>query len=231
MGGAALTGMLSGGALAGDWPEIKQVSFSADNARVLVQTAWQQDGSGFSRASLGLFDTATGRALLRLNSFSENPEVTPAQLLGRMTQGQTQRLKQAGLLGRPANQPRFVATVPGRTLPQPQWSDAVRAGQSKTYSVFLWSRNVPIELKVQPSKVACAYAGLLPAGERPATFTLKVNGQTIPTPQTPAVECAARYTLDRVDLSGNRVLLTVRAYAPGFEGPNAMPVFLAATLR
>ena len=225
-----LGGVLGGLALAGDWPEVRRVSFSADNARVLVQTGWVQDGSGFPRASLGLFDTATGRTLLRLNSFSEHPDTTPAQLLGRMTQGQTQRLKQAGLLDRPASQPRFVGPTP-RPFPQPQWSDAVRAGQSKTYSVFLWSRNVPVELKVQPSKVACAYAGLLPAGEGPATFTLKVNGQTIPTPQTPAVECAARYTLDRVDLSGNRVLLTVRAYAPGFEGPNAMPIFLAATLR
>lgn len=228
MGGAALAGVLSGGALAGDWPEIKQVSFSADNARVLVQTAWQQDGSGFSRASLGLYDTGTGRALLRLNSLSQSPDLTPTALLERLTQGQKQRLAQVGLLERPVSKPRFVAATPS---PQPQWSDAVRAGQSKTYSVFLWSRNVPIELKVQPSKVACAYAGLLPAGEGPATFTLKVNGQTIPTPQNPAVECAARYTLDRVDLSGNRVLLTVRAYAPGFEGPNAMPIFLAATLR
>ena len=131
-------------------------------------------------------------------------------------------------LSPPNSQPRFA--LPPR-VQSPAWTEALAAGQSRTTPVFLWSKKVPITLSVRRSNAPCAYPGLLPPGEGPATFTLKVNTQVLRTPSTPAVPCAARYALERVDLSGNRVLITVRAYGPGFEGPNATPVFIAATLR
>jgi predicted secreted protein len=34
-----------------------------------------------------------------------------------------------------------------------------------------------------------------------------------------------------VDVQGNRALFTLRALTPGFEGPDAVPVFVAALLR
>ncbi|MFC5847660.1 DUF2259 domain-containing protein [Deinococcus petrolearius] len=43
--------------------------------------------------------------------------------------------------------------------------------------------------------------------------------------------CAARFRLGRMDVRGHRMLLTVRAYRPGFEGPDAPPMFVAARLR
>ena len=50
---ALVTGALLGEtALAGDWPVVRQVSFSADSRRVLVLTGHVQDGSGFPEATL-----------------------------------------------------------------------------------------------------------------------------------------------------------------------------------
>ena len=70
-------------------------------------------------------------------------------------------------------------------------------------------------------------------GAVPAGFRLSVNGQVVfQDAALPADRrCAAGYTLERVDVQGNRALLTVRAYVPGFEGPDAEPVFVAVTLN
>lgn len=225
---ALVTGALLGEtALAGDWPVVRQVNFSADSRRVLVLTGHVQDGSGFPEATLHLLDTGTGRTLSRQSLTSQDPAVTPSDLLGRLLRTQSARLQAAGIDPARASKPRYVAPAP--TLPR--WSDALKAGESRTQPVFLWSRPVPFVLKVQRTAAACAFPDLLPGGERPARYTLSVNGQVVSAPGAPAAPCAARYLLERVDLRGNRVLVTLRAYQPGFEGPTALPVFVAATLR
>ena len=76
------------------------------------------------------------------------------------------------------------------------------------------------------------------AAEICAAGRVRVNGQVIHTdpltptrPATHPLNCAAGYTVERVDVQGNRVLVTLRALTPGFEGPDAVPVYVAATLR
>lgn len=224
---AVTAALLGSAAWAGNWPAVRQVSFSADNRRVLVLTGYVQDGSGFPQAALHLLDTGTGRTLFQQVRRSEDTSVTPSALLGQLLRSQASRLKAAGINPARSNRPRFLGPQP--TFPQ--WTDALQSGQSRTQPVFLWSRPVPFVLKVQRVAAPCAYPGLLPEGEGPTTFSLSVNGQVIAAPRMPAVPCTARYLLDRVDLSGNRVLVTLRAYGPGFEGPEATPVFVAATLH
>lgn len=226
--GAAL---LSGIAQAGDRPSVSHVSFSPDNSRVMVVTEWVQDGSGFPQSRLQVFDTAQGRSLLRVSSYSQNPSATPQSLSTQMLGNQAAKLRAAGLWNRPKSRPKLA---PKASSLLPNWAEALRPGQNKTYSVFLWSRPVPITLRVKAGgSCPISLGGLLPNGERSASVSVDVNGQVIPVPASAlaAAPCAARFTLDRVDLSGNRVLLTLRAYSPGFEGPNATPIFLAATLK
>lgn len=115
----------------------------------------------------------------------------------------------------------------------PVWSEGIAAGSSRTTPARLWTRPVPLRLSVRPLPSPCPYPGLLPPGERPAGFTLTVRDQVIHSDRTlpPGRECAARYALDRAYVQGNRAVFIVRAYTPGFEGPNADVVPVAARLR
>jgi len=139
-------------------------------------------------------------------------------------------LRTSGLQPGRVSAARFNRVYP--TL-SPQWSDAAAAGQTRLTSVALWSRPVPVRLEVYGLTSTCPYPDLLPAGATPAGFRLTVNTQTVHRDITLPGErrCAGGYTLERVDVQGNRALLTVRSYGPGFEGPDATPVFIAVTLR
>lgn len=219
---------LSAVASAGNRPEVTQVSFSPDHTRALALVKWQEDGSGFSNAHLNVLEVSTGRTLRRVRAQSQGI-LTPDALLGRIQQNHADYLRASGLGSPLVSKPRYQRVLSGA----PRWTEAIGAGLSQTQQVFLWSRNVPVTLQVTRGKQGCSEAGrgLLPAGDTPATFSLDVNGQTLRPQTDAALPCATRYALDRVDLSGNRVLITVRAYLPGFEGPDALPVFVSGILR
>lgn len=203
---------------------VNHVRFSATSSRVMALTSGALDGSGFGRASLDVLSTATGTLLYgtRLTA-----DALPNDLRSSLLS--TSPLPAYGLVPGAVLPARYNRVYP---QPYPQWSDGLGAGQSGITPVALWSVPVPVRLEVYPLPSSCPYGGLLPAGESPAGFKLTVNTQTIHQDFTlPAGRnCAARYSLERVDLRGNRVLITVRAYGPGFEGPDAAAVFVAATL-
>ncbi|CAM3236256.1 DUF2259 domain-containing protein [Deinococcus saxicola] len=116
------------------------------------------------------------------------------------------------LLG-PGNAPSgFSLTVNTQTIHQ----DLIRiALNSRTY------RKAPYVLPYHAVRIFCS-----------SFQSVKVSTLTAIRISLPAARaCAARYSLERVDVRGNRVLITVRAYGPGFEGPDATLVFIAAKLR
>lgn len=92
---------------------------------------------------------------------------------------------------------------------------------------------VPIRLEVSALPPNGLSPDSLPAGARPAGVRLSVKAQTVHRDLALPVyrRCAAGYTLERVDVHGNRALLTVRSHGPGFEGPDAARVLIAVTLR
>ena len=213
-------------ALAANRPEVTRVAFSPGGARVLVLTRQVLDGSGFPEARLVVLDTATGRTLRDRTLSDQTPGVTPAALETRVLRAEQARLKGWDLWPGRTSVPRYRAPA----SPFPAWSEGIGAGQSRRVLAPLWSRPVPLVLDVRASGAACDYPELLPGGAVPAAFTLRVGGQRV-TAQVRLPGCAARFRLDRVDVQGDRALLTVRAYRPGFEGPDALPVFVAARLR
>lgn len=187
-----------------------------------------QDGSGFSVAAVTALDTATGRPLVHASARSETESVSAvvAGLLGR----EGARLARLGLRPGRVARPVYARTAP---VHAPLWTEGLRAGSSATVPVRLWTRPVPVRLTVRSLPPGCRFPDLLPTGEGPAGFTLTVNGQTVRTDRLlPAGRaCAARYALERVYVQGNRAVFIVRAFTPGFEGPNAEVVVVAARLR
>ncbi|WP_043801876.1 DUF2259 domain-containing protein [Deinococcus gobiensis] len=209
---AALLGLP---ALAANRPEVTRVAFSPDGARVLVLTRQVLDGSGFPEARLTVLDTATGRTLRDRTLTDQTPGATPAGLEAQVLRGEQARLKGWNLWPGRLSVPRYLA--PASRVPN--WNAGIGAGQTRRVQVTLWSRPVPVDLSVR--------AG----GALPTTFALRVGGQRVATGGLRLPTCAVRFRLDRVDVQGNRALLTVRALRPGFEGPDDLPVFVAVTLR
>lgn len=215
-------------ARAGDRLDVLRVAFSPYGTRALVVTGGAQDGSGFSVAALTALNTGSGQTLLRADLRSETRPVpaTVNVLLAR----ERPRLLPLNLVPGQTATPVYARAFPVRA---PQWSEGLRAGQSATTLVRLWSQPVPVHLSVQALPSRCPYPEMLPPGERPAGFTLKVRNQTVHADRVlpPGRACAARYQLDRVYVKGNRAVFILRAYTPGFEGPNAEVVTVAARLR
>lgn len=215
---------LSATALAGDRLSVTRVAFNADGSRALVMVQGQQDGSGFPVAELHLLNTATGRTwTFRAQGKSEGQ--SSPQLMTDLLAGQKNTLRQLGYQSGKTSAARYQRPTPATA---PTWNEGVGAGQAQQTSVKLWTQAVPITLQVQAAQTPCPHPELLPAGQLPARFTLSVRGQQV---AATAVPCAARYSLERVDVKGNRAVFSVRAYTPGFEGPDAQPLFLAVTLR
>ncbi|PNY83046.1 hypothetical protein CVO96_12970 [Deinococcus koreensis] len=206
-----------------------QVRFSASGARVMVLSSGVQDGSGFGTATLSVLDTASGLLVYRRTRTADQaPNALRLELL--RTPPTPATLRAAGLQPGQVSAARFNRVYPTFL---PQWSDAVPAGQTQLTSVALWSPPVPIRLEVYALPSTCPYPDLLPAGTSPAGFRLSVRGQTVHRDLAlpSGRRCAGGYTLERVDVQGDRALLTVRSYSPGFEGPDATPVFIAVTLK
>lgn len=208
---------------------VNQVRFSPDSARVMVLTSGVRDGSGFGTASLKVFSTATGTLLYsRQRTADAAPNALRWGLL--VTPPTPATLSAHGLAPGAVSAAKYNRAYP---QPFPQWSDGLGAGQTGVTPVALWSGPVPVTLNVYALPSTCPYGGLLEPGAVPAGFSLTVNTQTVHRDVSLPADrlCAARYSLERVDVRGNRVLITVRAYGPGFEGPDATPIFIAATLR
>lgn len=226
---------LGGGAHANERLPVTGVRFSAGGDRVMAVVNGEQDGSGFGTARLDVLSTRSGQTLLGRARTVQDGTAAQARTALLTTPPVPALLRAAGLTGRPDSVPRYRRIYPA---PYPRWSDAVTPGRTQTTPVRLWTVPVPVRLNVYAVNAACPYPDLLPPGTRPAGFSLRVNGQVIHTdpltsarPATYPLNCAAGYTVERVDVQGKRVLVTLRALTPGFEGPDAVPVYVAATLR
>lgn len=208
---------------------IAQVVFSPSGERVLATTAGVADGSGFPKARLVIFNTYTGKQLRDTTAESQDTNQTPALVLNKLIQQEKDLLSQNGLWPGLTSVARLQLNLSNHA---PDWKEGVTAGSTKVWPVKLWSVPIPIELKVyKAARNQCQYKNMLPKGDVPAYFTIQIGKQLIPTPLQPASPCASRYTLERIDVQSNRVFIILRAYEPGYEGPDATAVFIAAKLN
>lgn len=208
---------------------IAQVVFSPSGERVLATTAGVADGNGFPKARLVVFNTYTGKQLRDITAESQDTNQTPAFMLNKLIHQEKELLNQNGLWPGLTSVAKLQLNLSNHA---PNWAEGMTAGSTKVWPVKLWSVPIPIELKIyQSPQNQCQYKNMLPKGDVPAYFTLKIGKQLIPTPTQPSLPCASRYTLERIDLQSNRVFITLRAYTPGYEGPDATAIFVAAKLH
>ncbi|NTX99505.1 DUF2259 domain-containing protein [Deinococcus sp. JMULE3] len=206
---------------------VTQVRFSTDGSQVMTVVSGDRDGSGFGHAQVTVLDTQSGRTV---HQATRTADAGPASVLNALLTTPATRAVVAPFTARPLSPPRYQRAYP---VPYPRWADGMGAGQTELTPVRLWTHPVPVRLEVLRLPARCPYPEMLPPGERPAGFRLVVNGQEVWRDRAlpPERACATRYRLDRVDVQGNRALFTLRALTPGFEGPDAVPVFVAALLR
>ncbi|UQN07993.1 DUF2259 domain-containing protein [Deinococcus sp. QL22] len=222
--------LLASTAWAGNRLDITRVAFSPSSQHVLAVMSGTLDGSGFGAAQVNVLTTATGTTAYTTRKTAE--ATAPVVLAQLLTSAPVVDLfTRLSLNPGVTSVPRYRRVYP---TPYPSWSDGIGAGQSRTTPVALWTADsvAPIKLSVfrLPSTCPPEY---LNSGDFTSGFRLSVRGRVVyqdvalPASRT----CAARYSLERVDVRGNRALFTLRAYGIGFEGPNADPVFVAVTLK
>lgn len=223
----ALAPLLLGMAQAIDHFPVTEVRFSPDSSRVMALQVGMQDGTGFGTAILDILETRSGRTLYRRVERLENAPLQP--------EAKREAAAREQLLKRAAPTLRAYGLTPG-VLSRPRYqrqSQAVGAGKSRRQAVRLWSGPVPITLSAfARPKTDCPDREWL-FGKRPVGVQLQVRNQTMyrAAPTADFLGCATSYTLDRVDVRGNRILVTLRASRIGFEGMDSVAVFAAAELK
>ncbi|ANE43660.1 DUF2259 domain-containing protein [Deinococcus puniceus] len=223
--------LLASTAWAGNRLDIVRVAFSPSSHRVVAVTSGELDGSGFGAAQIDVLNTSSGATVYTVQKDVEEA-TAPAVLAQVLTSAPVVNIfAQSGLNPGVTSVPRYRRVY---STGYASWSDGIGAGQRRTTSVSLWTAGVfaPIKLDVfrLPSKCPQEYFN---PGDVASGFRLSVRGRVVYQDKVlPAARsCAARYSLERVDVRGNRALFTLRAYGIGFEGPDADPVFVAVTLK
>ena len=215
-------------ALAANLPQPYRYGFSADGEVHLLLTHWTQDGSGFPAASLRVVRQGVGVLLedeLVVQPQSDAEEApTSVQVAEQLLARHGARLEALGL----------AQPIPG----QPVWAQAVPlpalTGWPAQEPQRLTLQYLPgalkqVEVLPQVAYNTCAVADLLPESVSPVGLRLRVNGQNwfrdpLHLPEGRA--CVAGYRLEAVWQQGDAVAVLLRAYAPGFEGPDARPLTL-----
>lgn len=221
---------LAGGtstAWAGDEAETFRVRFSADGSRVAALSRGVHDGSGHGYAELTVLATIDGRELLHEKVDTDKAvgsaeKATP--IAEALWQKQKADLARLGIpLTRAADSvPRFAAIYPEIV---PTYPLGPVAGDSERRTVNLGGKAVPFVLKVTRGTKRCPLEmDLAPE----AAYTLSMAGKTVSQGQK---VCSMAYGIRRVDVQGKRVLITLGAFPPGFEGPNLELFYVTASLR
>ncbi|ADV66763.1 DUF2259 domain-containing protein [Deinococcus maricopensis] len=213
-----LTALL-GTASAANVPEILQAGFSPDGRHHLLLTAYVQDGSGLPTATLQVTDVRANTILLRAELTTRegaSARTVAQQLMTAQRAALTRYGLTRPLTGRRLFLKTFRAPVP---WPQPQALETLTAAG--------WT----LALRTYPVPNACddrAGRGLLPATLTPSGLSLRVNGVDLQhdarLPRSRA--CAAQYRLETAWVYGRNLAVVVRAYTPGFEGPDVTPLVI-----
>ncbi len=203
-------------AYAGDIHRLSQVIFWPNSSAVLAVDEGQHDGSGYPFVEFTVLDTRTGKTLWHAAQHPEH-EGDVTQLREKWFKVYSATVQQRfGFTTATPSKPRYQ-------LPAPDLVPAVMWGKTQV-NVNLWAKPVPIVIQASPSGEKC------PAWVfwRPQSYALYVGGQKLAAGN---YQCAVGYSLSRVDVKGNRVLIAINAFTAGFEGPNNEQILVAATLK
>ena len=204
-------------AQAGDIHTVSRVVFSPDSRHVLAVVEGYHDGSGFPFAEFTVLDTRTGRRLwqARQHPQAEGDLAQLREQWWRTYWPQAQR--RFGFGPATLSRPRYQLPAPDIVPAGSGW------GQTQV-KVRLWTKPVPVVIKQSASGEKCPEWVYW----KPQAYALYVGSQKLAAGKW---NCASGYSVSRVDVKGNRVLVAVNAFTAGFEGPNNEQILVAATLN
>lgn len=223
-----LGGALLGVAQAGDIHTLSRVIFLPNSAAVLAVDEGEHDGSGFPFVEFTMLDTRDGKTLWHA-AHHPLPDKNGFKFERYHDVGDVQKLREQWFktywtkLGQSSDLGAPVFSKPRYQLPAPDLVPAGMWGQAQV-KVKLWSKPVPIFIKQAPSGEKCPEWVFW----KPQTYALYVGGQKLAAGKH---NCAMGYTVSRVDVKGNRVLVAINAFTAGFEGPNNEQILVAATVK
>lgn len=221
-----LLGAINLPAAAADLPQPYRYGFSPDGAYHLMLTRWTRGGSGFPAAHLRVVRQGVGVMLedeLVLENRPELPAQTPEQLAEALLTKHAARLAELGL-----TQP-----VPGHPLwAQAPANPALAGWPPQSAQVITFPQHAvggvsTIEVRPQAVFNTCEQVAMLP--QEPLGLRLRVNGQDWFRDRTQLPKnraCITAYRLEAAWQQGEAVAVLLRAYGPGFEGPDALPLTL-----
>lgn len=215
---AILTLSAFGAAHAGDLPRLQSYGFSPDGKYHLSVSAYRQDGSGFGQARLEVRDT--GGKLLESEELEDRSAEAMPEMLASMLVNRSQDMLARYRLQRPvAGEPLWLRPVP---LPSLELWPEAHSGEIELPRGR--GPNIAWEAAAVSGE-GCEWKEMLQGPVRRLSIT--VGGESWNTVQPEGdLECAAAYAVEGVWRYGPYLAVLVRAYVPGFEGPDALPVFV-----
>lgn len=196
--------------------DVATVAFSADGARVAVETRWVEEGPGFPNAKIELRDTAKNAALgawsERLVEHTANAGFEGASAGARAKAADA--LGRAGVdLARPATAIPCEDGVCGRD----GGGGCVRSREALRFTIT----STPTGAKGEQ----CYGRGVA------HLLTLSVNGRTWVAEDVPADGCPANWRVEAAYLHGERAVLLLGYDVPGHEGRARRTAPIAGAVR
>ena len=212
-----LLAALSGLARAANYPNVVQQGFSRDARYHLLLTSWIQDGSGFPAAALQITEVRRNTVAYRRQFVWKHGGAGNAKLPALVKQW---RGAQQGVLKRYG----LTSPLPGErlfnVLPQPGYPSAAPVSTLTKAGTFTLT-SLPLPSKCQFSKRPTLGLALTLGGRELQRDT-----------RLPASRaCSGGYRLETAYRYKSGLAVIVRAFLPGFEGPDALPLVVTAALK
>lgn len=223
---ALLFALAAPAALAGNVPDLRVLGFSPDGALYVFEEVWTADGSGFPYRRLHVVDVRRNDYRERITLGGPAWEGREADLDREYAARRAATLRRAGaatlLPGDVRRRVPLAAPVSYAPLPARTTLD-LRAG----------GRPLRVSVAAAPAPNTCTARAALPEGEEPRGATVTVNGRVFQRDaRLPATRaCVYGYRVEDVRVLGNRAAVLLRAFGPGFEGPDAFGFVVTGAWR
>lgn len=202
---------------AADLPRVHTHGFSSDGRHHLLVTSHRQDGSGFGTARLEI--RALGGELLHEDELTDRSGAAMPEMLAGMLLNRSGAALARHRLERPVpGEPLWVRPVP---LPSLEGWPELRRGTVELPR----GRGPAVAWRSETASSDCEWTDMLPGPVQRLSVT--VSGRSFATlvPEG-RLNCAGAHAVEGVWAYGPYLAVLVRVYVPGFEGPNAVPLFL-----
>jgi len=200
-------------------PSVTTVGFSGDGRYVAVEAVWTQDGSGFPYRELMVLDVPRNVYARRARLGGEAWMDAQARLDAEYARVRAQLLRAFGIR----------ASRPGTALYRAAGRSDQPSAFPRSLALTYLGRPVQVSVNTLPLPSRCDH----PDPQSTRGLAVVVNGRVFQRDaRLPDVrKCTFAYRLEEVRAYRNSAVILLRAFSPGFEGPDAWPMIVTGALR